>query len=64
MALLPKIMKSVEKDNPVKSSTTKMQHITAYIKTERIVNTMDIEYLRNIKKLCLLTRNEIYKIES
>jgi len=39
-----------------------MDHIISYIKTERIIHTQDIEFLRNLKKICLLSRNDIFKI--
>jgi hypothetical protein len=63
MALLPKLMKDVPKNDQLKMRETKFKHITAYIKTERIIHTKDIEFLTNIKKMCLLTRNHIFKIE-
>lgn len=63
MALLPKLMRDVPRLDTLKKRETKFEHITAYIKSERIINTKDIEFFRNIKKMCLLTRNDVFKIQ-
>lgn len=63
MAYLPKLKKEVPRDDSLKERELKFQHITAFIRSERIVYTEDIEFLTNIKKMCLLTRNDVFKID-
>lgn len=54
VGLLPRLLKKVSKTDEAKKRHIKMDHIISYIRTERIIHTQDIEFLRNLKKICLL----------
>lgn len=65
MCLLPKIME----DSPLRRTgecceeKIKLDHIKALVKFQRAVDSKDVFFLTNIKKLILTTRNDVFRLD-